>query len=149
MAESHIALADVWGLDVRGYSAVAARALLGAKFDHTLDKGNTKAPTQKQVAFLGKYGLDARDLTRAEVNAAVDSIMLALNLESIETQGLAPGETLVIVSDPLRDVHVISSIQPDGTVCLKGGKGARAWARNLRRTVAAWGTTAGEGDRPV
>ena len=91
-----------------------------------------RRPTQKQIEFASRYGYDIRELEREVADAVVDDLMTELNLQAVDSEGLAPGVQVFNVHDPKR-AEVVSSIRADGTVYLKGGQGRKAWARNLRR----------------
>jgi hypothetical protein len=90
-------------------------------------------PTLKQIQLAAKFGFDISGLSRSEGNAVIDDLMKQLNLESIETERLAPGVLVKNVHDRSDRHYVISSIHADGTVYFRGGNGGRAWARSLRR----------------
>lgn len=72
-------------------------------------------------------------MSRREGDAVINDLMTELNHETIESEGLAPGVTVVNVHDSIGRTFVISSVHPDGTAYFRGGNGQRAWARSLRR----------------
>ena len=121
-------------LDLAGctVSVAAARIddTIGSEFFIENDLGN---PTSKQIAFAAKYGYNIAELSKREGNAVVDDLMTELNLETIEAEGLAPGVSVINIHESFQKIFVVSSIEEDGTVYLKGGQGRKAWARSLRR----------------
>jgi hypothetical protein len=90
-------------------------------------------PTEKQIQLANEFGYDISLCTRREGEAIISNIMTELNLEAIEAEELAPGVEVINKWDPLQKIEVISSIQDDGLVFMRGGNGKRAWARSLKR----------------
>ena len=135
---NQVAFGAKLGLDLRGCTVSVALA----RIEDTIDIGfhgatNAGNPTKKQIALAAKFGYDIASLSRREGFAVIDDIMTELNHETIESESLAPGVTVVNVHDILEMPLVISSIYPDGTVYFLGGNGKRAWARSLRRFAEA------------
>ena len=122
------------GLDLGGCTISVAKAriedAIAVGFHGATDLGS---PTDKQIAFAAKFGYDIAGLSRREGDAVVDDLMIELNHEAIESEGLAPGVTVTNIHDNVSRPLVISSIYPDGIVYFKGGNGQKAWARSLRR----------------
>ncbi len=128
-----VAFGNKLGLDLEGctISVAAARIRLAVKKGFC-GSSDDRRPTQKQIEFASRYGYDIRELEREVADAVVDDLMTELNLQAVDSEGLAPGVQVFNVHDPKR-AEVVSSIRADGTVYLKGGQGRKAWARNLRR----------------
>jgi len=122
------------GLSVSGDSVGLALAklhdLVALNFHEEHDLGR---PTNKQIDFAAQFHIDISTRTRREGNAIISDIMTELNLASIEEQSLGPGVPVVNKWDEHNRAEIISSIQDDGLVFLKGGNGKRAWARSLKR----------------
>jgi hypothetical protein len=91
-------------------------------------------PSEKQIALAERFGRDISACSKRVGAAVIDAIMTQLNIESIESQGLAPGVLAVRVHDSLPQPREISSIQADGTVYFRGAGCIRA--RNVRRVDA-------------
>lgn len=122
------------GVSVWGDTIGLARAKLDDHIDRCFNGATDLGrPTLKQIELANKFGNDISSCTRREGNAIISDIMVELNMVSIEDQGLTPGVSVVNKWDTLDRIEVISSIQEDGLVFLKGGNGKRAWARNLVR----------------
>jgi len=120
------------GLDLKGCSLGVSLA----KIDDLLDqefwsKKELGKPSQKQINLAAEFGFDISNETKRVGSAIIDDIMEQLNLESIESQNLKPGDKVRNKWDPIGQIWVISSIKNDGLVFFKGGNGKKAWSRNL------------------
>lgn len=120
------------GIDLAGRSLNVARAMIAdviqRDFSGLPDLGS---PTERQVSLAKKFDHDISNTTRRVGDAIIADLMLRLNFEAIDCQGLAPDVVVVNKHDKLQRKSVISSISSDGTVYFRGGNGARAWARSL------------------
>lgn len=122
------------GLCVDGDTDLVASAKIEDLIDLEFHNSEMlEQPTVKQVELAAKFGYDISNATKRVGCAVIADLMTELNLEAIEEQGLVPGCEVINRWDSLKRVEVISSIQQDGTVYLKGGNGKRAWARNLAK----------------
>lgn len=134
VSEQQVEFCQRLGISVAGDTVSVALAKLEDAIDTQFHgKTDLSMPTDRQIALAAQFGFDISSWTRREAEAIIADIMMELNFESIEEQGLASGVSVVNRWDRFRDVEVISSIHADGTVFLKGGNGKRAWARNLKR----------------
>lgn len=134
VSEEQVSFGDKLGLNLRGCTISVA----AARVEDAVDTGfrgvvDLESPTPKQVALAARFGYEISHLSRREGAAVIDDLMTQLNREAIEAEGLAPGIAVINIHDESQERYVISSIQPDGTVYLRGGQGRRAWARSLRR----------------
>lgn len=132
--ENQVAFGTKLGLDLSNCTISVAEArienVIDIEFRGVTNEGK---PTEKQIALAAKFGYDIAGLSRREGDAIIDDLLTELNYETIKSEGLAPGITVVNIHDILKMPLVISSIYPDGTVYFRGGNGKRAWARSLRR----------------
>ncbi len=121
------------GLELRGETLGVAVARIEDVIDRDFWGRDLGMPSPKQVALATKFGFDIGSSSRRVGAAVIDNILTQLNLESVESQHLGPGDIVSHVGHPERGEMAISSIQKDGLVFFKGGNGQRAWARNLRK----------------
>ena len=93
---------------------------------------DTRSPSEKQLAFAKKYGVDLQGLHREVADAVVDDLMTEPNIEAVEAGALLPApESSMSARQPTDGPgHFIDPA--DGTFYFKGGQVNRAWARNLR-----------------
>jgi len=133
-SESQVAVGKLLGLNLQGCSVGVAYAqiedFLATRFWGQTELGH---PSVKQCALAKKFGFSIEDRTRGVGAAVIDDVMFQLNMEAIESHGLAPGVSVRHKTSPLPGTLVISSIKEDGTVYFKGGQGKKAWSRNLER----------------
>lgn len=120
-------------LELRGEILGVAVAQIKDVIDRDFWNRDLGLPSPKQVALAAKFGFDIGSSSRRIRAAAIDNIQTQLNLESVESQHLGPGDVVTHVGHPERGEMAISSVQEDGLVFFKGGNGQRAWARNLRK----------------
>jgi len=122
------------GLNLSGKSIGVAKAIIEDAFDIQFNGINDLGqPSIKQQAFALKYGHDISTSTKRVGNAVIDDIMQMLNVQAISKYGLAPGVAVIKNNDILQRVWIISSINNNGTVYFRGGNGAKAWARSLKK----------------
>lgn len=133
VTDDQVAFGARLGLNLQGCTVTVA----AARTDDAISTGfwgrKLGSPSPKQVELAAKFGYDISGLSRREGDAVIDDLMTQLNLETVESEGLAPGVVVTNIYDPLSRPITISSVYPDGTVYFRGGNGRRAWARNLRR----------------
>lgn len=134
VTEAQIEFGHRLGIDLSGRSINVALAMIEDSIDTQFHgRNDLGAPTPKQVQLALRFGQDISAVSRRVGNAIVDDILTTLNHEAIVSQCLAPDVVVVNKHDTLARKRVISSIREDGTVYLRGGNGARTWARNLVR----------------
>lgn len=122
------------GLDLSGKTAGVALAMIHDTVDMQFHgRNDLGAPTPKQIELARQFGYDISTVSRRVGDAIIDDIMTNLNHEAIANQRLAPNVVVINKHDILGRKFVISSIREDGTVYLRGGNGAKAWARSLVR----------------
>lgn len=121
------------GLDLGSCTVTVAAARLADTIAKHFWGRDLAAPTPKQIELAAKFGYDISSVSRGEGEAVIDDLMTQLNFETIESEALGPGVTVINIHDKLALESVISSIQKDGTVYFRGGNGRKAWARSLRR----------------
>jgi hypothetical protein len=122
------------GLSVSGDTVGLALAKLHDMVAlHFYEEYDLGRPTDKQIDLAAQFHIDISTRTRREGKAIISDLMIELNMASIEEQSLAPGVPVVNKWDEHNRTEIISSIQDDGLVFLKGGNGKRAWARSLKR----------------
>ncbi len=96
-------------------------------------KANLGKPTEKQIELAKIFGYDIKYASRRVSFATIDEIMTQLNLNSIKSQNLKPGDKVKHKRDKIGVIYTISSITEDGLIYFKGGQGKKAWARNLKK----------------
>lgn len=134
--DSQIAFGISLGLDLTGKSVRVAQAMIEDLIDTQFHGRNDLGrPSTKQQMLAQRFGHDISCASRRVGDAIISDIMLKLNHDAIAEHNLAPGVTVVNKHDRLQQPRVISSIKEDGTVYLRGGNGARAWARSLSRLL--------------
>lgn len=90
---------------------------------------SNRKPTDSQIKFAATCGID---ITNESYNVAfeiIHQILYNIDIQSIDTQKLAPGDT-VTLKDYQNEKYIISSIK-NGIVYFKGGNGQKASARNV------------------
>ncbi len=134
VTETQIGFGRRLGLDLSDKTVGVALAMIYDAMDTQFHGQNDLGvPTQKQIELARQFGYDISTVSRRVGDAIIGDIMTNLNHEAIATQRLAPDVAVTNKHDILGRKFVISSIREDGTVYLRGGNGARAWARSLVR----------------
>lgn len=121
------------GLDLQQCTVSVAAARINDVIDRGFWGVELDSPTGRQIELASKFGYDISTVSRREGDAIIDDLMTQLNLETIESEHLAPNVEVINIHDSLSQRYTISSIHSDGTVYFRGGNGRRAWARSLRR----------------
>ena len=137
VTDDQVAFGVTLGLDLHGCTVTIAAARIADAIDTGFWGLELGSPTPKQVELAAKFGYDISGMSRREGDAVIDDLMTQLNLETVESEGLAPGVVVTNIHDSLSRQYTISSVYPDGTVYFRGGNGGRAWARSLRRVQGA------------
>ena len=108
----------------------------------------TDVPTAEQKSLAKEIRLDigseSRRVARVKLKQVIQERRFRENMHALEQMALRPGDVVVHrldvgkASEEHRDVRkVVSSIRWDGLLFFKGGEGAQAHAKNLKKAESA------------
>ena len=117
--ENQIAFGLTLGLSVEGLTVRVALAMIHDFIYENFEGVELKEPTDKQIKFGEKFGVDFSNMSKNVAFAYITDILEALNLKSIEEQNIKHGDHVINKHDKAKTVHVISSISKDGHLYFK------------------------------
>ena len=117
--EQQIEYGKLFGLNIDEIPKDVARAMIDEVIGVKFCDEKKKAATISQINLGEKFGLDFTKYSCSVARKYIKNLMFALNLKSIEEQGIKPGDYVINKYDKNKITYKVSSINTIGYVFFK------------------------------